>query len=206
MYARSTAIDGTPSMIDDAIAQVRDETWPAVRKMDGFLGLSALVDRDTGRIIITTAWESEKALSDSRTMVLPLRDKGREMMGGAPVVDEWEIASMHRLHDTQPGTHVRTAWSRVPRTHVEQALEFYKSTLLPQIEKLDGFVSASLMVDRASGRGVTSVAFESREAMERTREHADYLREASTQEANVETLDMAEFELVLAHLHVPELV
>lgn len=206
MYARSTSMVGEPSVIPDAIAQVRDETWPVVRDMDGFRGISMVVDRETGRAIITTAWESELALGESRTQVLALRDRGRELMSSAPVVEEWEIASMHRRHDSGPGTHVRAAWSRVPHTHVGPALDFYKSTLLPQIEKLEGFVSASLMVDRATGRGVTSVAFESSEAMRRTREQADYLREASTNEANVETLDVAEFELVLAHLHVPELV
>lgn len=207
MYARTSTMTATPSSIDDGIAYVRDEVLPAIQRMEGCLGLSLVVDRETGRCISTTSWETEETLAASRTMVLPLRDRAVELLGAtAPTVEEWEIASMHRLHDTRLGTCVRTAWSRVPHAHVEQALDFYKSTLLPQIEKLDGFVSASLMVDRASGRGVTSVAFESREAMERTREQADYLREASTQEANVETLDVAEFELLLAHLHVPELV
>ena len=207
MYARSTTFLGDPSALDDGIAMVRDEVWPAVREMDGFMGLSMVVDRETGRAIITSAWESEQALSESRAKVTPLRDRGQQLTkAAAPVVEEWEIASMHRRHGAQPGTFVRAAWSRVPHTHVNQALDFYKSTLLPQIEKLDGFVSASLMVDRATGRGVTNVAYESREAMERTREQADYLREASTNEANVETLDVGEFELVVAQLHVPEVV
>jgi hypothetical protein len=62
------------------------------------------------------------------------------------------------------------------------------------------------MLDRPSGRSVLSVAYESREAMERTRDEADYLRARSTQEANVEFLDVGEFELAIAHLHVPEMV
>jgi len=48
-----------------------------------------------------------------------------------------------------------------------------------------------------------TVAFESRGAMERTRDKADYLRATSTNEANVEFLDVAEFELAFAHLHMP---
>jgi hypothetical protein len=206
VYARSTTITGDPSLVGPAIGQVREVTWPAVCGFEGCMGLSMLVDRETGCTITTTAWDSERTLRESRSKVMALRDLGKELMGAAPVVDEWEVASMHRLHDTRAGTHVRVAWSRVPHTHVDRALEFYRSALLPEIERLDGFVSASLMVDRALGRGVTSVAFESREAMERTREQADYLREASTNEANVETLDVAEFELALAHLRVPELV
>ena len=207
VYARSTMLNADPSRVDDGIAFVRDEIWPAIRDMDGCLGISLIVDRETGRSITTTSWETEEALAASRSMVLGLRDRGVQVMGAAPpVVDEWEIVSMHRSHATQPGTYVRAAWSQVPRTHVGPALDFYKHTLLHHIEQLDGFCSASLLLDRATGRAVTSVAFDSLKALDRTRDESDYLRERSTNEANVEFLDVGEFELAFAHLHVPELV
>lgn len=207
MYARTTAITAAPSTLDTGLAFVRDEVWPAVQGMQGCLGMSMIVDRDTGRGITTTSWDSEEALRASRDMVTPLRSRAAELMSAAPpTVEEWEIASMHRTRATHPGTCVRAAWSRVPPNQVDRALGFYKDVLLPHIEGLDGFTSASLLIDRAKGRAVTSVAYDSREAMEATRDHADYLRARSTQEANVEFLDVGEFELVMAHLHVPELV
>lgn len=207
MYARTSTIIAAPSAIDDGIAYVRDEALPAIQEMEGCLGLSLVVDRSTGRCITTTAWETEEALATSRTMVLPLRDRAVQMLGAKPPsVEEWEIASMHRRHDAEDGTCVRASWSKVPTGQVERALDFYKHNLLPHIEQLEGFVSASLLVERATGRGVTSVAFETREAMERTRDQADYLRGTSTQEANVENLDVCEFDLPVAHLRVPELV
>jgi len=207
VYARTSTITAAPSTIDAGLAYVRDEVWPAVQGMQGCLGMSMVIDRDLGRGITTTSWDSEEALRASRDMVMPLRSRAAELMSaGPPTVEEWEIASMHRTQATHPGTCVRAAWSRVPPDHVDRALGFYKDTLLPHIEQLDGFISASLLIDRAAGRAVTSVAFDSREAMERTREQADYLRAKSTQEANVEFLDVGEFELVMAHLHVPELV
>lgn len=207
MYARTSTMTAAPSSIDDGITYVRDEVLPAIQGMEGCLGLSLVVDRETGRCISTTSWETEETLAASRTMVLPLRDRAVELLGAtAPTVEEWEIASMHRRHDAGPGTCVRASWSRVPSGQVDRALDFYKHSLLPHIEKLEGFVSASLLLDRATGRGVTSVAFESLEAMARTRDQADYLRATSTQEANVESLDVFEFELAVAQLHVPELV
>ncbi len=208
MFARTTSLIATPSKIDEGIAYVRDQILPAVTSMDGCLGMSMIIDREGGRGIATTSWDSEEALAASRTMVMPMRDRASEVMGAAqaPTVDEWAIASMHRNHATHPGTCVRAAWSRIPVTHIDQAMDFYKHTLLPQIEQLDGFCSASLLVDRATGRGVTSVAYDDREALERTRDKSDYLRERSTNEANVEFLDVGEFELAIAHLRVPELV
>lgn len=208
MFARSTTLLVDPERIDQGIAHVRDEVWPAVRELQGCAGLSMLVDRAQGKVVVTTSWEDEETLRSSRATVMPLRDRAAEIAGAreAPVVEEWEIAVMHRRHATQPGSFVRVAWSRVPVDQAERAIEFFRHTLVPRMEEMDGFASASLMVDRAVGRGVSSVAFDSREAMEGTRDQADYLRATSTQEVNVEFLEVEEFELALAHLHAPELV
>ncbi|HEX6249593.1 MAG TPA: antibiotic biosynthesis monooxygenase [Nocardioidaceae bacterium] len=207
MYARSTTIFGDPSAAEEGIAFVRDHVWPTVRDMDGCLGLSLLVDRESGRSITTTSWQSEAAMHASGDNVGSLREQGATLVGAnQPLVEEWEIVSMHRAHPAEPGTWVRVAWSRVSPAQVEPTLAFYRDYMLPHIEHLDGFASASLMVNRAAGRGVVSVAYDSRDAMERTRDQADYMRARTTSEANVEFLDVAELELAIAHLHVPELV
>lgn len=207
MYARTSTLIASASTVDEGIAYVRDEVWPAVQGMEGCLGMSLVVDRETGRSITTTSWQDERAMSTSRTMVMPLRDRAAQLFGsGQPIVEEWEIASMHRTHPTHAGACVRTAWSRVSPANVDRALEFYRTTLVPHMDELTGFASASLLIDRPSGRSVLSVAYDSREAMESTRDEADYLRARTTQEVDVEFLDVAEFELAMAHLRVPELV
>jgi hypothetical protein len=207
VYARSTTLNADPSMMHAGIAFVRDEVWPTVRAAEGCLGLSMLADRESGRAIVTSSWATQEALASTRQMVMPLRDKGVQITGSeAPTVEEWEVAAMHRAHNTGVGSCVRVAWSRVPKDHIDRAIEFYKQGIRPQAEQMQGFASASLMVDRAAARGVTSVAYDSLASLEATREQADYMRERSTQEANVEFLDVAEFELVIAHLHLPELV
>ena len=208
MWARSTTIYATPSTIESGIDYVRNNVWPAVQQMSGCVGLSMIIDRESGMGITTTSWADEASLAASRQPVAPLRQGAVDLLGiqTPPAVSEWEIASMHRAHHTEPGTCVRVAWSQVPDGYIDPAIDWYLSSLLPQIEQLEGFASASLMVDRAKGLGVTSVAFDSREAMVSTRDQADYLRGKSTQEAGVEFLDVMECELVMAHLHVPELV
>jgi hypothetical protein len=50
------------------------------------------------------------------------------------------------------------------------------------------------------------VTYDSLEAMERSREKADALREAGAREAGVEIVEVCEFEMALAHLRVPEMV
>jgi hypothetical protein len=61
------------------------------------------------------------------------------------------------------------------------------------------------LINRSSGRGVSSTTFDNREAMERDEEQAKELRNARTRELGADILDVGEFELALAHLRVPEM-
>lgn len=76
---------------------------------------------------------------------------------------------LHRDHHAPDGAGVRATWVMVPPETMDQGIEYYKSSVLPQLEGLDGFCSASLLIDRASGRGVSSATFDSIDAMERNR-------------------------------------
>ena len=206
MYARSTTIQAQPSSIDDGIAHVRDEIMPALQDMAGCIGVSLLVDRQSGRCIATSAWETEEAMRESREQVTPIRDRAAEMFGGTANVEQWEIAALHRDHHSPDGAGVLATWIRVPPDQVDQGIEYYKSSVLPQLENLDGFCSASLLVDRGSGRGVSSTTFDSLDAMQRNRDQITALKATSMPEARAEELDECAFELALAHLRVPELV
>jgi heme-degrading monooxygenase HmoA len=178
---------------------------PALQGMPGCIGVSLLVDRQSGRCIATSAWDTEEAMRASGDHVTPIRDRAAEMFGGTANVEEWEIAALHRDHHSADGAGVRATWVKVPPDQVDQGIEYFKSSVLPRLEDLEGFCSASLLVDRTSGRAVSSVTFDSLDAMEQNRDRATALKNSSMQEAGAEELDENEFELVLAHLRVPEL-
>jgi quinol monooxygenase YgiN len=205
VYARSTTMQAQPSSIDAGIAQVRDEIMPTVTAMDGCVGMSLLVNRESGHCIVTTAWETEEAMDASAERASQLRDQAAGTFEGTiDKVEGWEIAVLHRDHHSAEGACVRTTWVKVPADQVEGGIEFYKASVLPEIQDLEGFCSASLLVDRASGRSVSSTTFDSREAMDRNREQANSLRDSKIRDAGAELLDEAEYELALAHLRVPE--
>jgi hypothetical protein len=205
VYARSTTIQAQMSSIDAGIAHVRDEVLPAIQGIQGCIGLSMLVDRNAGRCIATSAWQSEESMRRSEEQLRPIRDRAAEILGGSPQVDEWEIAVLHRDHRTRDGACVRATWIQVEPAQLDRGIDVFKLASLPAIEELEGFCSASLMVNRASGRAVTSVTYDSIEAMERNRDEATTVRAAATQEAPLEVLDVCEFELAVAHLRVPEM-
>lgn len=205
MHARTITIDARPESIDAGIAVVRDQIFDAVTQIPGCVGMSFVADRVSGRCIATTAWESEQAMRASEERAIPLRQQASEVFGGPVQVEEWEIAVMHRDHRSGEGAGVRSTWLRTDPSRVDSSIDVFRSTTLPTAEGFAGFCSASLLVNRSQGRALATFAYESRQALERTRQQADALRSRSSTEMGGTIEDVREFELVMPHLHVPEM-
>jgi hypothetical protein len=205
VYARSTTVQGDRESIDPGIAHIRDDVLPALQRMDGCIGLSLLVDRDSCRWIATSSWESKAAMRLAGGPVGVIRDRAVAILGGTALVEEWEILVMHRDHPTHPGACARATWLQQAPAAMDRAVDVYKIASLPAMEELDGFCSASLLVDRFSGRAVSTATYDSRQAMQRNRERAAAVRSAGSLETGAEVLQVCEFELALAHLRVPEM-
>ena len=205
MHARSTTVQARPESIDAGVAYVRDEATPTLLEAAGCTGLSMLVHRTSGRCIITSAWPSEAALCAGDERLRPLHDRVAEILGGAPEVEDWEIAVVHRDHTSKAGACVRVVWVRIPPEEADHSVDLYRMVLLPEICEFEGFCSASLLVDRSSGYAVSSVTFDGHDAMRRTRRLAAVVRTEGVREASGEILEVDEFELALAHLQVPEM-
>ena len=206
MYARSTTFMGRPEAVEDAIAMVRDEVMPAVQEMEGCVGLSMLVDRSSGSCVVTTAWASLPDLESSAPRVAPLRDRAQQLFAGRPEVRVWEIALLHRAHETGDGACARVTWLRTPPEDLDRQVEDFRTATLPQVEQLPGFCSASLLVDRTTGRSALAVVYDSADALAASRQAASGLRAEAVQGTAAEVVDVAELDVVLAHLRVPETV
>jgi quinol monooxygenase YgiN len=206
MFARSTTFTGRPESVDDGIAMVRDEVMPATQEMDGCVGLSMLVDRDTGGCIVTTAWESEQALHASEPHIAPLRDRAQRLFGSRPQVRVWEIAVLHRLRPAPDGACARVTWTRIDPDRVDEQVEAFRTEILPRVEELPGFCSTSLLVDRYTGEGALATTYGSRDALDESRQPAVDLRDDTARRLSTAIVDVAEFEVALAHLRVPETV
>src|SRR6478609_8135173 len=103
-----------PESVDDGIAYVRDEVMPALLELAGCIGLSLMVDRQTGRCIATSAWDNADAMAESADAAGRLRAQAGERFGGPATAEDWEIAVLHREHSSDPGAWVRATWVTVP--------------------------------------------------------------------------------------------
>ena len=199
MYARSTTFNGRPENIDAGIAFVKKEAGPMLEQIEGCRGLSMLVDRGTGQCIATSSWDSEATMLASDDRLRPIRDRGRDILGASMQIDAWEIAVMHRSHH---GECCRVSWLQ---GDLDAMTETFRVGILPELEQTAGFCSASLLMDRAAGLGCATTAWETRAAMEASRSAADDMRSRAASGAGGLIVDVHEFDLAYAHLHVPEM-
>ena len=199
MHARSTTFNGGPENIDAGIVFVKNEAGPMLDRIEGCRGLSMLVDRETGQCIATSSWDNEATMLASDDQLRPIRDRGRDILGASMQVDAWEIAVMHRTHH---GECCRVSWLQ---GDLDAMTETFRVGILPELEQTAGFCSASLLVDRSAGLGCATTAWETRAAMEASRSAADDMRGRAASDAGGEIVDVHEFELAYAHLHVPEM-
>jgi heme-degrading monooxygenase HmoA len=205
MYARSTTIQADPQRIDEGIANVRDEVMPAVQSMPGCMGVSMLCDRGSGRCIVTTSWDSEESMSASRDAVRAMRERAAGVMGGQFDVQEWEIAVLHRAHQAPEGACCRVTWTRGDPARMDETTETFRTGLIPRLDEIPGFCSVSVMGDRQTGMSVVTATYDDRASLEGSAEAVRGMREQFTQQTGTEVADMAEFELAIHHLRVPEM-
>ncbi len=101
---------------------------------------------------------------------------------------------------------MRAIWLKTDPDRLDLAVEAYRAQYLSEMETLEGFCSASLLINRSSGRAVSCATYDSAEAMMHNRDQAASLRPHASRRSGAELIDGVEFELALAHLRVPEVV
>ena len=92
MYARVSTIQGAPDKVDDVTRQTQEQTLPQLQKMEGFKGFVALGDRQSGKMLGVSFWESEEALRASDEAVSSVRSGAAEAADGIVAsVEEYEV-------------------------------------------------------------------------------------------------------------------
>lgn len=75
MFARINTFDGSTERFDEAGAFLRDFVVPASRQIPGFAGMISLIDRETGRSMGITLWQSREALDASEEGAALMREQ-----------------------------------------------------------------------------------------------------------------------------------
>ena len=82
MHARVSTYQGPPNLTQEQVEEAerydRENILPSARQMDGFKGAIALLDRQSGKALSVTLWESEEAMRASEAEANRLRQQSAE--------------------------------------------------------------------------------------------------------------------------------
>ena len=92
MYARVTRLESSPGQVDDGIRMVNEQVIPTAKALAGFTGAYFLADRESGRLLGITLWDSEQHLLDSEVAATKLREDTAQQAGAAVTsVERYEV-------------------------------------------------------------------------------------------------------------------
>lgn len=91
MYARVSTINGKPESIDKVIKHFEEAT--TIETSKGWKGAYALVNRQTGKILTITLWESREDMEATVADANQIRNRAADIAGAAPAtVEMYEVA------------------------------------------------------------------------------------------------------------------
>ena len=93
MYARASTLEGPPDQIDEGLRYIREQILPkAFQDDEGFKGALALADRQSGKTLTITFWESEEAMRATEEEANRLRSEIAQA-GGETIaaVERYEV-------------------------------------------------------------------------------------------------------------------
>jgi heme-degrading monooxygenase HmoA len=93
MHARISTLEMEPSRIDDAVSALKERDLAELEQADGFKGFTLMVDRQSGKCVGVSFWESEDALKQSEEVAQSTRQRAAETGGASnePAVERFEV-------------------------------------------------------------------------------------------------------------------
>jgi quinol monooxygenase YgiN len=82
VVSRVNFLETAPDRIDDVARVVREVVHPGIREEDGYVGYIVLGDREMGRALGVTLWESGEAREASDATARQIRPRVEEETGG----------------------------------------------------------------------------------------------------------------------------
>jgi heme-degrading monooxygenase HmoA len=153
MHVRLITVRGASSL-DDAVDFIRDTILPDLRQQKGFSEINLAGDRAAGVFSVLTVWETEADRDSSEGFSEKARTQALELLGGELTVERFEqILREDGPTPPAPGAKLHVRPIKMEPAKVDENLEFFKQTVLPDIMATPGFVAVRQLVNRQSGEG-----------------------------------------------------
>ncbi len=204
MYCRVIRLKGNPDKADEGFKLWTSGVLPALKKQHAFGGATFLGNRETGEAFSVTYWETEKAMKEARENVRPEGLKVLGMTGGSIVEeDECEVAVLERFKPAKAGARVRVTSATTEAAHVAEAISFFKTKVVPAVEKQPGVRTAYCFVNRQTGRTFTGAIWDTQKDLQNSAALAAGLREEAVKKFGLQGAKVETFEVLFTEILAP---
>lgn len=198
MFVRTVYATGDPAQLGTAVRALNTRGHDLLEERPGYRGAGVFVDRDLGKLLTVSWWESADARRVSDEVMSVRRPELLQPFAGTVAVENYEAAVHHAGQRTLSGGGLRVARLEFEPADADLAADTFHAGVLPRLEILPGFAGADLFLDRERGRGMSAILVTDRAALAATRAAHAAVRRENTAKAHVTVVALEEFEILHA--------
>jgi quinol monooxygenase YgiN len=196
-------ITADPLLLGDAVKFIEGEVRPEVESQPGNLGMALQMNAELGVAILESFWVSGDALRASERTVAPARAETVRRATGTVTVERYRVPVFEREAPLLSGEGVRLTRVDVAPSGIEDAVAAFGDTAVPWLADTDGFCSALLLVDRASGHSIVETVWQDQQALAASRSAAAAIRVDTVAATNCAIRAVEEYRLVFSSVRKP---
>lgn len=197
MFVRTVYATGNPDRIGQTLDGLRTEALALLTGQPGYRGYGLFADPDLGKITMGSWWDSAEAERNSDAALGARRAELLDLLAGTVTVDAWEVVAAAPPGAAGPGGGFRLTRFDIDPARVDAMAQVFQERALPALEKLDGFVTAAMLVDRTGGRGSVGAIFADQESFAASRGPNADTRAAAIADGGASLRCLEEFDVVL---------
>jgi heme-degrading monooxygenase HmoA len=162
MFSRISTLTGV-SDVETFLGLLR-EAVPEMRAQRGYKGLSASADRAAGLVAVLSLWETEADRDASESAMAKDREGAASEVGAKVTVDNYEEVVILMSKPPALGAALFVTPFSMDPAKVDENVEFFKSTVAPEIASAPGFLALRNMINRQTGEGMVGSLWENAQA------------------------------------------
>jgi hypothetical protein len=201
MFVRTIYTTGDPAKIDTAVRALNTQGRELLEERPGYRGAGVFVDRELGKLLGMSWWDSEAARRNSDEVMREHRPEMLAPFAGTLTVENFEAVVHHSLQPARIGGGLRVTRIEFDPRDADLITDTFRASVVPRLETLPGLAEAGLFIDRERGVGQAGTMFVDRESMTASRAGQAAARHEGAAKAHVNVVGLEEFEVLHSDVH-----
>jgi len=162
VYTRVSTLTGVSDV--DKFVEILRGAVQDMRAQRGYKGLTASADRAAGIVGVLSLWETEADRDASESAMAKDREGAASEVGAKLTVENYEEAVVLMSKPPALGAALFITHFSMDPAKADENIEFFKSTVAPEISSAPGFLALRNMINRQTGEGIVGTVWESAQA------------------------------------------